>query len=134
MLQQILTEMKAIKGIQEELKTIQTEMKTIKESQAVVERDVAEIRQYQHFMRVTIDKLDRNQAVMEQGINTLRADAAEMKDDITGIKGDITDIKRDVVEIKEDIEEIKEKAEFTAVVLESTLKMTDELDQKWKAM
>jgi len=43
-------------------------------------------------------------------------------------------IQEDIKSLKSDMKVVKKKVEFTAVVLEGTIKMVDELDQKWRAM
>jgi len=43
-------------------------------------------------------------------------------------------MQKDIKDLQSDMEAVKEKVEFTAIVLEGTLKIVDELDQKWNAM
>jgi len=99
--------------VEEVLQQILAELREVKTNQAVLEREIKDNQQTTLTMRVEIAKIDRNQAVLEQGIsrNSEKLDA-----------------------LQTDMATVKEKVEYTADVLEATLKMVDDLDQKYKAM
>jgi hypothetical protein len=50
------------------------------------------------------------------------------------IQAETKPMKADITSLKSDVETVKENVEFTAAVLEKTLHLYDDLDQKWKAM
>jgi len=61
-LQQILAELQDVKESQRDLK----------ESQAVMERSLKEVRSDQQMLALHFDKMDRQQAVMESELDTIR--------------------------------------------------------------
>lgn len=56
------------------LQQILAELKNVKESQAVLERDVKDVKSGQQLSTITLNKFDRNLAVIEQGQTRLEGD------------------------------------------------------------
>lgn len=78
------------------LQEILGELKNIKESQAVLERDMKDMK----FMALDLDKVDRHLAVVEQGQSKLERGQAELKDDISGLKAGQAKLEDDVTLVR----------------------------------
>ena len=109
----------------EALMQILSELKEIRGNQAVAERESVKFRSEIAQFAITQHDLDRNQAVLEQGISrindrldtmqgdidkrfdTMQGDITEMRGDIEGMQGDIEGIHGDIETLKQDVRRIE---------------------------
>jgi len=78
------------------LEQMQADIKDLKQGQAVLEREVSDIKQSQNILRVANEKLDRNHAVLEKELKSVKSDVAEIKTDVKEIKNDLKYVWEDL--------------------------------------
>jgi YbbR domain-containing protein len=80
------------------------------------------------------EEVEQSQFEMRADISDLKQGQLEMRADISDLKQGQSEMRANIKKLQTDVRSVKKDVRYTASVLEKTLHLYDELDQKWKAM